>query len=192
MTKSELRKICLERRMSLSQEEMAKKNQQIADRFFKSVNLTDVKVLHCFIPIAKFNEIDTSLIYNKVWKDFPAIKTVAPRVNYAAGEIENFIFGPETDLVENEWGIHEPGGGEKLSDREVDMVLVPLLCFDRRGYRVGYGKGFYDRFLSKCGPDCVKIGLSHFEPLTEIFDVSHFDIKLDIGIAPDNVYSFNV
>ena len=191
MTKSELRKIYLERRRSLSVEEIADKSRQIADRFFESVDLTRIKALHCFIPIAKFNEIDTSWIYKKIWKDFPVIKTAAPRVNFETGEMENIVFRPETQLVENTWGFLEPAGNERVNDAEFDMVLVPLLCFDSRGYRVGYGKGFYDKFLSKCRPDCTKIGLSYFEPAEEISDVSNFDIRLNMCVTPDHIYRFN-
>jgi len=77
MTKSELRKIYLERRSSLSKAEIAGKSRQIADLFFENFDISKIKTLHCFIPIIKFNEIDTSLIYKKVWMDFPTVKMVA-------------------------------------------------------------------------------------------------------------------
>lgn len=192
MTKSELRKIYLESRRSLSPEEMVKKSERITDRFFESVDLSNVKALNCFIPIAKFNEIDTSLIYKKIWKDFPAIKMSAPRVNFSTGEMANITFGPETELVENIWGIREPADAETVNAAEIDMVLVPLLCFDSRGYRVGYGKGFYDKFLSKCRSDCVKIGLSYFEPLAEISDANEYDIRLDSYTTPDHIYRYEI
>lgn len=70
------------------------------------------------------------------------------------------------------------------------MVLIPLLAFDKKGYRVGYGKGFYDRFLADCRPDVVKVGLSVFEPIDEIADLNEFDIKMDFCITPNRVWQF--
>ena len=70
------------------------------------------------------------------------------------------------------------------------MVLVPLLCFDRSGHRVGYGKGYYDRFLRKCRADCKKIGLSMFDPVDEITDAGESDVRLDLVITPTATVSF--
>ncbi len=190
MTKSELRKIYLEKRRSLSVEEVAERSRKIADRFFESFDLSKVKTLHCFIPIAKFNELDTSLIYKKIWTDFRAVKTLAPRINVETSEMESLIFGPETQLVENEWGIPEPLGGESIRCATFDVVLMPLLCFDKHGHRVGYGKGFYDKFLANCRPDCMKIGLSYFSPVKSIDDIGGHDVALDACVSPDNTYFF--
>jgi 5-formyltetrahydrofolate cyclo-ligase len=70
-------------------------------------------------------------------------------------------------------------------------VIVPLLCFDRRGHRVGYGKGFYDRYLQKCRPDCIKAGLSFFDPVDLIDDTYADDIPLDICVTPSETFRFN-
>jgi 5-formyltetrahydrofolate cyclo-ligase len=64
------------------------------------------------------------------------------------------------------------------------------LCFDLRGFRVGYGKGFYDRFLKKCRADCKKIGLSFFEPVKEISDIEEFDVALNFAVTPQEIYNF--
>jgi 5-formyltetrahydrofolate cyclo-ligase len=94
-------------------------------------------------------------------------------------------------LIENAWGIREPAGDEPIDAAEIDMVLVPLLCFDKRSHRVGYGKGYYDRFLSKCRPDCLKIGLSFFPPVEAILRIGSRDIALDHFVLPDSTYTIN-
>ena len=71
-----------------------------------------------------------------------------------------------------------------------DLIIVPLLAVDAQGHRVGYGKGFYDRFLSKCRPDCLKVGLNYFEPDERIVDVGEHDIKLDACVTPTEVFCF--
>ncbi len=188
MTKSELRKIYLEKRRNLVANAFAAKSHQIAGRFFENCELSMVRNLHCFIPITKFHEIDTSLIYERVWSDFPQIKTVVPQVDLERGEIAHVAFTAATKLVLNKWGICEPAGADVIDPQEIDLVIVPLLCFDKCGFRVGYGKGFYDKFLSECRPDCLKVGLSYFPPVETIDDTGDHDIPLDIYITPENVY----
>ena len=70
------------------------------------------------------------------------------------------------------------------------MILVPLLAYDLQGNRVGYGKGFYDRFLAKCNANVQKVGLSYFEPLDSIGDAESFDIKLNSCISPEKIWIF--
>jgi 5-formyltetrahydrofolate cyclo-ligase len=73
---------------------------------------------------------------------------------------------------------------------KIDAIIVPLLCFDARGFRVGYGKGFYDKFLSECRTDCLKIGFSYFAPVAEISDAQDFDVKLDYCITPEEIFDW--
>src|SRR5207253_1373213 len=120
----------------------------------------------------------------------PGIETLVPRVNFATGEIENLKFGLDTELVENIWKIHEPSHDEYVEKSRIDAVIWPLLCFDKGGHRVGYGKGFYDKFLTQCRPDCKKTGLSYFAPIDQIDDVGAHDITLDYCITPEQIFEF--
>jgi 5-formyltetrahydrofolate cyclo-ligase len=96
----------------------------------------------------------------------------------------------ETSYEENEYGIAEPVGGEEIHPEDLDAVFVPLLCFDEKGYRVGYGKGFYDRFLSSCREDVIRIGFSYFDPVPSIDDINDFDVPLNLCITPNKLYEF--
>ena len=187
MTKAELRKIYLAKMKNLSPSERDEKSRLISDTFFASFDLTKIKFLHCFLPIEKFNEIDTRIIFERVWREFPQIETLVPRVNFQTNEIENLTFTPRTELVQNNWQIPEPAHNESAASEKIDAVLVPLLCFDSHGFRVGYGKGFYDKLLANCRTDCLKIGLSFFPPVENIADVNEFDIKLDFCVTPEDV-----
>ena len=190
MTKSELRQIYLRKRRSLSDGELVLQSSQIAESFFESIDLITVKTVHTFIPIKKFNEIDTSfyLQENLGWlfshsNGCPA-RWSRKRFN------DTFCFYIQNGLVENRWGIREPADGKKVDPAAIDLVIVPLLCFDERGYRVGYGKGLYDKFLARCRPDCIKVGLGYFPPVAGITDVEDYDIKLDQCITPDKIFTF--
>ncbi len=187
MTKNELRKIYLEKRKTLAPEEIKQKSLQITEIFFQSFDLRRINFLHCFLPIKKFNEIDTRIIFERVWREFPQIETLVPRVNFQTNEIENLTFTARTELVRNNWQILEPTHNESIASERIDAVLVPLLCFDSHGFRVGYGKGFYDKLLATCRTDCLKIGLSFFPPLENIADVNEFDIKLDFCVTPEDL-----
>lgn len=190
MTKAELRKIFLASQKSFSDEEREVKSFSIAELFFQSFDLSKIEFLHLFLPIEKFREIDTKPIFEKVRREFPFVRTLVPRVDFQTNEIENLKFSTATETAKNVWHIHEPTHDEKIETEKIDAVLVPLLCFDRKGFRVGYGKGFYDKFLKNCRADCVKIGLNYFPPIEKISDVNDFDVSLDYCVTPDKVWKF--
>lgn len=188
MLKSELRKIHLARQRALSPAERSAKSTRIADKFFAGFDLAGVRFLHCFIAIDKFNEIDTTVFFKRLWSEFPDVITVVPRVKMGTSEMESLKFTPQTELVKNIWDIHEPSHDEFIAAAQIDMVLVPGLAFDRSGHRVGYGKGFYDKFFSRCRPDCLKIGLSYFEPVEQITDIHEGDFPVDAVVSPNLIY----
>ena len=190
MLKSELRKIYLEKQKSLTEPERIQLSRQISDLFFDNFDLQKIHFLHVFLSIAINNEILTAFIYERLWREFSEIVTVASRVNFQTMTLDNLPFNSVTKFFKNRWRIAEPPEGDLVKAEKIDLVLVPLLCFDRKGFRVGYGKGFYDKFLSECRPDCLKAGLSYFAPVDEIADTTEFDVKLDFCIAPDRIIEF--
>ena len=96
----------------------------------------------------------------------------------------------DTRFRKNGYGLYEPEDGVVVNPAGVDMIFVPLLSFDKMGFRVGYGKGFYDRYLSQCRNECLKIGFSYFEPLDAIDDTNEFDVPLSLCVTPTTVYVF--
>jgi 5-formyltetrahydrofolate cyclo-ligase len=190
MTKSGLRKIYLEKQKSLSNIERSAKSLQIADVFFDFFSFEKIRFLHAFLPIEKNGEIDTFAVINRLWRDFPEITTSVSRVDFETMTLESLKFESTTELVVNRWHILEPAGNKLIEVEKLDAVLVPLLCFDERGFRVGYGKGFYDKFLKNCRADCLKIGVSYFAPVNKINDAREFDVKLDYCVTPQKVVEF--
>lgn len=190
MFKAELRKLYLARQRSLSPLERLEKSRLIARNFFQRFSLEKVRILHIFLPIEKNNEIFTAEIYRQIWLNFPCIKTVIPRVNFVINEIENVEFNQDTNLLLNKWQILESPTKELVEPQNIDIVIVPLLAFDKKGFRAGYGKGFYDKLLGKCRTDCIKIGLSYFPPVELISDAKEYDVKLDYCLTPQKIYKF--
>lgn len=190
MQKRELRKIFHARRMALSTAEYNSKCVLVCNRFFSDIAITDINVIHTFLSIDKNKEPDTWLIINKLHEEFPRIRIAVPRVLPETNELENFYMDSLRQLVTNEWGIPEPASGTHTPTAVIDLVLVPLLAFDERGHRVGYGKGFYDKFLMQCRPDTLRIGISLFPPVELIEDINEGDVPLHYCITPEKLFVF--
>lgn len=191
MNKIALRKFFLSKRKSLSSKEIAEKSQQICDLFFQEIDLKSFKFLHIFLPIKKQNEVDTFLIIRRLEEEYPFINIVVSRSNLDSFEMQHFILD-EQNLIENKWGILEPSQESRgeVQYQELDLIIIPLLAFDKQGYRVGYGKGFYDRFLQKCSSEALKVGLCLEEPIDLIEDLNEFDVKMDVCITPERNWKF--
>jgi 5-formyltetrahydrofolate cyclo-ligase len=191
MTKDAIRKLYLSKRIALSAAEYHKFNKQMSDNFFKGLDLSEIKVLHTFLPIEKTKEPDTWLIIDRVKKDFPHIQVSIPKINPETSILDHFYYEGPKQLEKNTWGIPEPKQGVPTPIDKIDAVLVPLLGLDKEGHRVGYGRGFYDKFLNACLPDLKKIGLSFFPPISKITDINLTDNRLTHAVTPEKVYSFN-
>lgn len=189
MNKAELREIYLKKRQALSEAEYAQFNFQVYQQFFTNIDLSFIKVIHTFLPVVSKREPDTWLIIDRLRIEFPHIQISIPKTNALHNTLENFYFEGLHQLVTTSWGIAEPAQGTITKTEKIDLVLVPLLAFDRTGHRVGYGKGFYDRFLKLCRPDCKKVGLSFFEAEEE-FETSLFDVQLDVCVTPHGLTIF--
>lgn len=189
MNKELIRKEILLLREKLQEEEKCALLQEIIDRL-NLFDFSSIKVVHIYLPLKKKNEIDTFPIIKFIHLIAPHVKVVIPRSNFKTYELENVLYEKSTVIMENSYGIIEPVGGEVIPAEEIDMVICPLLSFDTNGYRVGYGKGFYDRFLSICRPDVIKIGLSYFEALDAISDIDEHDVRLDYAISPAKFWKF--
>ncbi|NJL13468.1 MAG: 5-formyltetrahydrofolate cyclo-ligase [Microscillaceae bacterium] len=190
LRKSDLRNIYQTKRQQLQEAEAAEKSRQICARFFQQIDLDTVRKVHLFLPIRQKREIDTFLLVARLRQEYPEVEIVVPKSNFANQTLQHLLLNPQTELRENRWGIPEPVEGQEVSPQELDVVLVPLLAADRRGYRVGYGKGFYDKFLQDCPPEVLKIGLSFFAPIERIADPEAHDIRLDSLITDEAVYAF--
>ncbi|GAB3539353.1 5-formyltetrahydrofolate cyclo-ligase [Spirosoma fluminis] len=200
-TKAELRTHFLALRRSLSTNDVDTSSRLITSLFFDTIVLggefkssAKAFVLHTFLPIKRQNEVDTWPIIHQIWQDYPHVQIAVSVTDTQSGQLAHYILTSTTKLAENRWGIPEPTVDDQreISVKRIDVVLVPLLAVDNAGHRVGYGGGFYDRFLAECRPDCIKVGLSLFDPAGSIADVEPTDIPLDFCITPNKLFNFGV
>lgn len=184
MSKTELRKKYFNLRKGFSSSEIDDMSLQIANQALK-LDIWEFEFYHIFLSISKHKEINTEYILQIIFgKDANA---VVPKVNGTS--LEHYLLTDNTKLKLSDWKIPEPEKGIKIEPQQIDVVFLPLLAFDKKGNRIGYGKGFYDKFLSESRPETVKIGLSFFEPEENIVASEH-DIALDYCITPNEIYNF--
>lgn len=187
MTKAELRKIYLAKRNALSESEYVQFNEQLCEQFFSTTDLSPIRTLHIFLPITSKREPNTWLIIERLQSEFKNIQLVIPKVS--GTELKHIVYENADQLKTNKWGIQEPEFGVEVTPGDIDVVIVPLVVTDIFGNRVGYGKGFYDRFLSHCHADCKKIGLSFFKPIEKI-ETKREDVSLDFCLTPKQLCKF--
>ncbi len=188
MTKQEARDVFMERRRALSPRMLEHISEAICHQVFSNYQL-ERKKISLFLPIERQKEINTYKIWEKA-VSFDA-QVAVPKVNFKTNEMKHILFESKDQLEISSLGIPEPRKGRVIAAEHFDYVFVPLIAVDIKGNRVGYGKGFYDRFLRKCSPRCVFIGLAHFDDLAEEIEDVHFhDIRLSVCITPNNVHRF--
>jgi len=189
LTKQELRKIYKEKRSLLSEKERLKLDDLLLIQFQQLAFEHVINVL-TYWPLSEKQEINTCLLTDFLAFRIPGLQLCFPVIDSATNSFKAFAVTDDTRFTLNSYGIGEPIDGKEVPAEELDLILVPLLCFDKKGYRVGYGKGFYDRFLKQCRPGAIKAGLSYFGPEERIDDINEFDVPLDLCLTPHNIYEF--
>lgn len=185
--KQELRKKYKALRNALKQDEQDELSLAIANQAL-SLDIWNHDFYHIFLPIERLREINTEFLLSILaGKDKNIVLSTS---NFRDSSMNHYLLTDSTKLIVNKYGIPEPAAGIEIPARNIDVVFIPLLAYDQEGNRVGYGKGFYDRFLSQCKRDVVKVGLSFFEPEKEIIVKNSQDIALNSCITPKKVYHF--
>lgn len=189
MLKSEARKIYREKRDAIPSAEREKLDDLLLIQFQK-VDLPFLHTILSYLPIEENKEPNTNLITGFLEFRNPALNLAYPKINAETRTMQAVLTNADTAFQKGIYNVPEPVSGHFISPEAFDLVLVPLLICDHKGFRVGYGKGFYDRYLPYCRMNCIKAGFSYFEPVDEITDKDEFDVSLDLCITPDNVYVF--
>ncbi|MGW8121097.1 5-formyltetrahydrofolate cyclo-ligase [Roseivirga echinicomitans] len=189
MTKQVLREVFLEKRKALTQEEHALRSALVCEQAFKFIKESKNKNIHLFLPLTKQREVNTTPLFEKLIGT-SEIQVVLPKVNPNTKELEHFAYTSTTKLIRGSFGVTEPEGGTLFDIKNLDVVFVPLLSFDRKGYRIGYGGGYYDKFFAHASHNLIKVGLAITPPLDHIPYSETHDIPLDFCITHHKIYSF--
>ena len=181
MNKKEIRKIMSEKRNELSQSNVKEKSLEIFKNLITIKNFCDAKQVLSYISIK--NEVDTSEIINYCWST--GKNTASPKV--MGPEMKFFYFSDYHDLVKGKFNVLEPQTNDKYIYNQEDVIIIPGLAFDTFGGRVGYGGGFYDKYLSKSSP-LIKIALAYDFQITDTpIEVNYYDIKPDYIVTEKRI-----
>ncbi|WP_420582414.1 5-formyltetrahydrofolate cyclo-ligase [Reichenbachiella sp.] len=187
--KKKYRSVFLRKRKMLGSKDFDKKNIRLLYHFNQFFENHSGSMIHSFLSIEKNREVNTWPLIE--WFKRRGKQIVISRCSNSSNELTHYLFEEYKQLKDSKYGIPEPQYGTVVLPKELDIVLVPLLVFDRIGQRVGYGAGYYDRFLAECPSNCIKVGLSLAPPLDKIPFAEPHDIPMDYCITPLGVYEFN-
>jgi len=187
VTKKELRIKYKALRRSLSESQIEDFSLDIANQLLK-LDVWDKSFYHIFLTIEEQQEVNTDYILNILSGKDKNI--VISKSNFEDYTMSHYLLTDNIKIKKNNHNIPEPVDGIPIPSDNIEVILIPLLAFDKSGNRIGYGKGFYDRFLTECKPKTIKIGLSFFEAEDETFKASEHDIILDYCVTPNKVFLF--
>ncbi|MGB3618234.1 MAG: 5-formyltetrahydrofolate cyclo-ligase [Catalinimonas sp.] len=195
MRKREARAEALQRRGQLKRPELERLSEQIARRFLKHFGKTLAAsgTVHIFLSIPDRKEVNTNYLIDGLRGQFPDVQIATSYMtDFDEGRMETTRLDPDGELIANRWGVPEPVEVWPVEECEIDLLVVPLLAFDTRGGRIGYGKGFYDRFLARCRPEALRVGVSVTGPIaTPLENVDEHDVPLHHCVTPERVYDFS-
>jgi 5-formyltetrahydrofolate cyclo-ligase len=191
--KKALRKELLARRAPLTEEWIRAASGDMFIKWRNRFSMRQVAWIHVFQSIAEAKEVDTTPFMQYLRVKHSRVNIVVPVVDVAHDMLRHVHVGEDVELVKNRWGIPEPKMPvEYVQPMMIDMVLVPLLGFDMQGNRIGYGKGYYDRFMQLLRPKCLKVGLAfELSKVEEGIPAEPHDVPLDFVVTEQHVHRLN-
>lgn len=187
--KKQARKLYNKKREELSYTDRLKWDDLILINF-QTLDFPFLEYVLSFYPMEEKNEMNTFLLTGYLHFKNPSLQICYPKTDFANHTMLAIATCADTIFESNDYNILEPVSGELIAANEIDLVILPLLICDEAGNRVGFGKGFYDRYLKDCREDCIKVGVSYFEPVDSIDDTDEFDVPLNFCITPQKAYVF--
>lgn len=191
--KQELRKQYLQQRKQIPFVEITSLSLKFIPYLINWINAHSLKKIQIYLPITKNHEPDTLSLIKSLVAQLPDIQFYAPIVTDQAGEntMEVYPIALETEFKVGKYGIIEPmANGQPLPPQNLDGLILPLLAIDKAGHRIGYGAGYYDRYLMRCKQNVPTIALGFFPPLDfNLPDIHEFDIKVQtyLWVSVDGV-----
>ena len=185
MNKIEARKKYLDLRKKLDNVQIISKSISISNNL-QDLPIWEHNFYHIYLPIKEKNEVDTMPIINIL--NNKKKKVLIPRSDFNNTTMKSFLLNDNTVLKKNNYGITEPINNEEFIGR-IDVIFIPLVAYDLIGNRVGYGKGFYDKFIRNQKNKILRVGLSFFNPEKRI-KIDEHDENLDFCVTPNRIFSF--
>lgn len=172
MNKQELRRAIRERKRAMTEEEIVKRSNALAEKFYNSPAYQAASTIYGYLPYNQ--EVRTVPMLQRALDE--GKRVAVPKVY---GEEMRFIYLDDLTQVSKGYaGIPEPIADAPVADDKRALVLMPGLAFDPQGHRIGYGGGFYDRFLAQ-EPHHPTLALCYEFQMQAHLDTEEFDIPVD-------------
>ncbi|WP_461829313.1 5-formyltetrahydrofolate cyclo-ligase [Aquifex sp.] len=169
--KNRVRRELLQKRINLSEEERERLSQKILRNLKSLPEYRKAKKVLLYCPIK--GEPDLTPLFEEVIREK---ELILPKVN--GEELKLYKVESPSCLSPGAFGILEPMQGEEVDPEELDFIAVPGIAFDLRGYRLGFGKGYYDRLLKRT--KATKVGVAYSFQVLERVPHDAWDVPVDI------------
>ncbi|HVK96238.1 MAG TPA: 5-formyltetrahydrofolate cyclo-ligase [Flavisolibacter sp.] len=189
MLKKDARKEYMKKRDEISYSDRVKWDDLILIHF-QTLDIPFIDYVLSFYPIEEKNEVNSILLTDYLHFKNPSLQICYPKTDFSTNTMHAINCHADSIFEPNSAGIMEPLDTDVVAPEEIDLIIIPMLICDMQGNRVGYGKGFYDRYLKNIRRDCMKVGVSYFTPIDRIEDTADFDVPLDFCITPERAYVF--
>lgn len=182
MQKNELRKLFLKKRDALSEIEIKTKSKQILNRIFEMKEFEQAQTVFAYMSIN--SEVDMSELIRRCWELNKIV--CMPKTITKTKEMHFYAIKSFENLRKSNYGIMEPYEGEIITPDDKTMVVVPGVAFDYNMARIGYGGGYYDRFLAKYSP-MAKIGVCFLSQMADKLEIDANDVCVDKIITESHI-----
>lgn len=194
MDKNALRKALIRQRLDMPLPAFNEAGNKIMQAVAALPEIIQAKNIHCYWPITTRREVNTVPFINTLFENgkriiLPVVLSFSDTISPTGSRMTHRLYTGETNLVTNRWEVREPPESEPFPITELDAVIVPALGIDRHGFRLGYGKGFYDEFLAHC--QCPFICPLLSSGLLESVPTLSHDIPVDLVVTEQEVIRFS-
>ncbi len=179
--KGAIRSSMLECRKAIPPSQYAHLSRQIQLLFLASDIYREARTLMLYVPV--HNEPGTALIIARAWRDHKTV--LLPSVRN--GRVCPVYYPKDAPLKQGHHKVQEPVAAQEYAGNEIDVVVVPGIAFDPRGNRIGYGKGYYDKFLGELDQRTIKAGFSFNRCLVEGIHANTWDIPVDMIVTETGI-----
>ena len=181
--KKEIRKMVIGLRDLQSVEVKSKYDSIIFSRVLDNKDITGAKTIFIFISFK--SEGETIYLIERLLNRGHTV--CVPRLE--GKDMKAIEISSLDNLEETKYAL-EPKTGKEVEIRDIDVILVPGIAFDRKGNRIGYGGGYYDKFMKEIRKDCKKIALAYELQILDTIPVDKWDVKIDSLITEKDIYIF--
>jgi len=182
-TKGEIREKLRSRRAGILESEFLSRSSSITRALQQQQEYAAARTIHCYVSMNDRREVNTHPLIAAIIEEGRDL--VVPVTHFGEGTLSHYTLTSFDELKPNKWGVLEPEDGIERTSQEFELVIVPMVGGDERGHRLGYGGGFYDRFLKEV--QCPAVGLCFEQNIISLLPIESYDIPMNKIITEERI-----